>query len=104
MKTLIDAVTDMPDVGNCSLDLNKAIQLFDKYCVIVRGKDLSTGETSYRLFRIKAKAKNFKGLKVTISNEDALFLLNSLDLVEVQSGMFRNSTAFYHKDHASPIA
>lgn len=103
MKTLIDAVTDMPDVGNCSLDLNKAIKLFDKYCVIVRGKDLSTGETSYRLFRIKAKAKNFKGLKVTISNEDALFLLNSLDLVEVPSGMFRNSTAFYHKDHANVI-
>lgn len=104
MKTLIDAVTDMPHTGNCSLDLDKAIKLFDKYCVIVRGKDLLTGETNYRLFRIKAKAKNFKGLKVTISNEDALFLLNSLDLVEVQSGMFRNSTAFYHKDHANVIS
>lgn len=103
MKTLIDAVTDMPDVGNCSLDLDKAIKLFDKYCVIVRNKDPLRGEESYRLFRIKDRAKNFKGLKVTISNEDALFLLNSLDLVEVQSGMFRNSTAFYHKDHANVI-
>lgn len=104
MKTLIDAVTDMPHTGNCSLDLDKTIKLFDKYCVIIRNKDLSTGEESYRLFRIKDRAKNFKGLKVTISNEDALFLLNSLDLVEVQSEMFRNSTAFYHKDHAYVIA
>lgn len=99
MPTLIDAVIDMPLDGNCSLNLEKAVILFDKYCIIVRNKKFSTGEETYRLFRIKDKAKNFKGFKITISNEDALFLLKSLELVENNHNIFRNSTAFYHKDH-----
>lgn len=99
MATLIDAVTNMPDTGNCSLNLTKATALFDKHCLITSHFNPATNQNSYRLHRSKTKAKNFKGLKLTISNEDALFLIDALKLVKVQSATFRNAATFYHKDY-----
>lgn len=104
MATLIDAVINLEITGNCQLDLNKALNLFDRHCVIIKSYSYDKNDAKqvkYRLHRIpdKPKSGNFKGLSISISEEDAMFLLEHLELIKYNHPTFKNSTGFYHKEH-----
>lgn len=103
MATLIDAIINIPDVGNCQLNLDDVIKFFDKHCFITKNTSRFNKENdTYRLVRMNSSGRggNFKHLKLSISENDALFIINSLSLVEVRSMTFRNASSYYHKEHA----
>jgi hypothetical protein len=92
MATLKDCVVTIPMSGFCEIDIEKAISLFDKHCFISKWK----GESDeYRLVRCRLGRGNFRGLKVTISESDALTLIDRMGLVEVKSVTFNSGSSFH---------
>lgn len=99
MGKLKDAFTDIPDIGACSLDRDKALSLYDKYCFITKYTTPGKTKAEYRICRLKSKSKNFRSLKLTIFEEDALFLIKKLELKEYKDVIFISSSAFYRDDY-----
>ncbi len=80
-----DAFTFIPDTGNCTMDVDKAVKLFDSKCFILRWHQ------EYRMIRAPRKNPNFK---VTIDSQDAKTLIKKLDLQECVSQVFRDASTF----------
>lgn len=82
---LEDAIMTMPQTGNCQIDIEKVIQCFDKNCLISRWHDE---------YRLHAEST----LKVMISKENALQLIDKLSLHEIKSEVFKNASTFRLED------
>lgn len=84
------ALTHIPAAGNCTMDIDKAVKLFDSKCLITRWKE------SYRLVRVPRVNPT---LKVTISKPDAMALIAKLELVERPSTIFKSASTFRLNQH-----
>jgi len=80
-------IINMPDSGECKIDLEKAFKCFDEQCLI------SQWNNTYRLIRTAYKGKVTR-LKATISNKDAMILIVKLKLERVASGIFRSACSW----------
>lgn len=99
MATLKDAIIKAPETGFCTIDRDLVLKYYDKYCFIIKELDTIKKENSYRLLRLKNKSKRFNSIKITISESDALYLIDVLNLKEIRSGIFRNQSSFYRADY-----
>ncbi|WP_210498875.1 hypothetical protein [Vibrio crassostreae] len=84
-----DAVIELPLTGCATLDLSNVVKNFNDECFVSRwdnGKEVS--------FRLVAVRNNKMTLKTTISTEDALFLIEELNLVAQRNSMFRMGTTY----------
>lgn len=99
MATISDAVIDIPMSGECSIDMDKACLLYDKYTFITKYISVTNNKVEYRLVRSKSGKGNFKGMKITISKKDALFLINKFKLTEIESPIFRSESTFKRNDY-----
>ena len=84
-----DAVIELPLTGCATLDLSNVVKNFNDECFISKwdnGKEVS--------FRLVAVRNNKMTLKTTISSEDALFLIDELNLVALRNSMFRMGTTY----------
>jgi hypothetical protein len=90
MPTLKDAVLGSPPTGPCKIDVELAAALFDKQAFISKWGD------EYRLVRQnEGNDVTPFSLKVTIYKNDALALIDKLNLYEVQSQTFAMGSTFY---------
>jgi len=88
MKMKLDkCIINMPDTGECKIDLEKAFKCFDEQCAI------SQWDNTYRLIRTAYRGKVTR-LKATIKPKDAFALIFKLDLEETPSGMFRSASSW----------
>lgn len=85
---LSDAVIDCPMSGICTVDIDKVVKRFGKTGFISRWHD------EYRLVNLRAS------VKVSISKEDALAIIERLGLVECDSLIFRNASTFHRAENA----
>jgi|TARA_A200000159_G_scaffold155824_1_gene170041 hypothetical protein len=93
MPTLKDCIITAPSTGACEIDIEKAKKYFDKHCFISKWQGEKGDE--YRLVRTKANARNFNHVKVTISEEDALTIIDALNMYEITSRMFNRGSTFH---------
>jgi hypothetical protein len=99
MATINDAVIDVPRSGECTIDMDKACLLYDKYTFITKYISATSKKVEYRLVRSKSGKGNFKGMRITISEKDALFLINKFKLTEIESPIFRSESTFKRDDY-----
>ena len=83
---LREAIINCPSTGICEIDLDKAVRCFGKLGFISRWHD------EYTLVNTRA------GVKVAISKDDAMRLVELLDLVELKSGIFAHGSSFVRKE------
>ena len=83
---LQDAIIKWSDTGCVELDLKKAIKYFNKKSII------SKWHNEYTLCRYTHK--NNLVLKVTITEQNAKYLIQKLNLVEIRSTIFVHGSTF----------
>jgi hypothetical protein len=83
-----DAITSLPLTGECSLDLEKASNLFDATCFISKYGD------EYMLVKGRRDSHD-PSLKITIKPCDAVYLIERLKLIEEKCLVFNLASSFY---------
>ena len=78
---LSDGILECPKTGTCKLDVEKIIKCWGKTTFLSRWHE------DFRLH-------NARGIKVTISQSDALTLIQRLKLVEIKSPIFTNGSTY----------
>jgi len=84
---LRDTLITTPSIDICSIDIEKAVECFNKRCSISRWNN------EYRLCETNLDFTEHI-LKVTISEEDAKKLIEKLSLIENKSDIFKNASTF----------
>ena len=91
--TLNNAVIEYNSTGICKIDLALAIKHFtNKSCI-----HMDKRSKTYRLRRFTHKQNEV--LKVEISEDQALELINKLNLIEFHNAFFRNLSTFRPHDY-----
>lgn len=88
---LEDCLTNRPpDTGECDIDIDIAIESFDEECSISQWQD------EYRLIRTipDEDGDPVWHLKVTIKKEDAMTLIDKLNLTAEASGIFNHASTW----------
>jgi hypothetical protein len=88
--TLKDCITKFETTGPCAIDVALAIKYFTKRCFI------SKWNNEYRLCRIIYK--QILAVRIDISSEDAQEIIDTMGLVEHDSGIFFSGSTFLMKD------
>ena len=91
-KQLLNAFTHIPPAGVCTLDRNKMKKAFDINCRILVQYDYKTDKPKeFTLLHYTPKAK--RNLRITISEDDANWLIREFSLTEVPTH-FSHSLAY----------
>jgi len=86
--TLMKAIIEMPLSDPCTLDMDILGSVFDSNCLISRYND------EYQLIQNHSQCHFKMILKVTISEEDALKIIEKLSLEGEKSSTFNNAETF----------
>lgn len=86
MKNIKSAFIEIPETGECSLDIEKTVVLFDEKCFISRW------HAEYRL--VRKTYKKVTALKLTIKESDAKELIDRLGLQKNKSSTFINAATY----------
>jgi len=80
--SLMKAIVEMPLSGECRLDMDKLDNIFNSHCLISRYKD------DYQLIQVHSQSALKTLLKISISKQDALSIIEAHNLQMEKSGIF----------------
>ena len=84
--TLNKCLIKFNEIGQCEIDKKKALNYFTDKCFITKWHQ------EYTLIRVKYK--KIIALKIRIKNQDALYLIEMLNLHEYKSDIFNHASTF----------